>query len=74
MASGRYIHTLEELKARDNKLAELKAAIADVKTKLSQQKNLYEAVKTDRNLSALFLRQFFGGSGRESRQLYIWYL
>merc|ERR1719399_1216182 len=50
MASGRYIHTLEELKARDNKLAELKAAIADVKTKLSQQKNLYEAVRTDRNL------------------------
>merc|ERR1719333_116557 len=50
MASGRYIHTLEELKARDNKLAELKAAVADVKQKLSQQKNLYEAVKTDRNL------------------------
>merc|ERR1719333_908902 len=50
LASGRYIHTLEELKARDNKLAELKAAIADVKTKLSQQKNLYEAVRTDRNL------------------------
>merc|ERR1719405_44097 len=50
LASGRFIHTLEELKARDNKHAELKAAIADVKTKLSQQKNLYEAVKTDRNL------------------------
>merc|ERR1719405_278573 len=50
LASGRFIHTLEELKARDNKHAELKAAIADVKTKLSQQKNLYEAVRTDRNL------------------------
>merc|ERR1719316_171070 len=50
LASGRFIHTLEELKARDNKHAELKAAVADVKTKLSQQKNLYEAVKTDRNL------------------------
>merc|ERR1712072_132781 len=50
LASGRFIHTLEELKARDNKHAELKAAVADVKQKLSQQKNLYEAVKTDRNL------------------------
>merc|ERR1719380_509776 len=50
LASGRFIHTLEELKARDNKHAELKAAVADVKQKLGQQKNLYEAVKTDRNL------------------------
>merc|ERR1711937_425014 len=50
LASGRFIHTLEELKARDNKHQELKAAVADVKTKLSLQKNLYEAVKTDRNL------------------------
>merc|ERR1711904_292503 len=50
LASGRFIHTLEELKARDNKHAELKSAVANVKTKLSQQKNLYEAVKTDRNL------------------------
>merc|ERR1711937_629050 len=50
LASGRFIHTLEELKARDNKHAELKSAVADVKTKLSMQKNLYEAVKTDRNL------------------------
>merc|ERR1711937_328785 len=50
LASGRFIHTLEELKARDNKHAELKSAVADVKQKLSQQKNLYEAVKTDRNL------------------------
>merc|ERR1719324_832572 len=38
LASGRFIHTLEELKARD-------AKHADVKQKLSQQKNLYEAVK-----------------------------
>merc|ERR1719409_1378549 len=50
LASGRFIHTLEELKARDAKHGELKAAVADVKQKLSQQKNLYEAVKTDRNL------------------------
>merc|ERR1711937_491747 len=50
LASGRFIHTLEELKARDNKHSDLKVAVADVKTKLSQQKNLYEAVKTDRNL------------------------
>merc|ERR1711937_464591 len=50
LASGRFIHTLEELKARDSKHGELKAAVADVKQKLGQQKNLYEAVKTDRNL------------------------
>merc|ERR1719463_241722 len=50
LASGRFIHTLEELKARDAKHAELKNSVADVKQKLSQQKNLYEAVKTDRNL------------------------
>merc|ERR1711977_644111 len=31
-------------------MGELKAAVADVKQKLGQQKNLYEAVKTDRNL------------------------
>merc|ERR1719324_1036086 len=50
LASGRFIHTLEELKARDAKHAELKNSVADVKQKLSQQKNLYEAVRTDRNL------------------------
>merc|ERR1719453_45484 len=50
VASGKYIHTLEELKLRDQKLVDLKKAITDVKQKLSQQKNLYEAVRTDRNL------------------------
>merc|ERR1719380_340999 len=44
LASGRFIHTLEELKARDAKHAELKNSVADVKQKLN------EAVKTDRNL------------------------
>jgi len=50
LASGRYIHTLEELKARDNKHTELKSAVGDVKGKLAQQKTMYEAVRTDRNL------------------------
>merc|ERR1719277_2603155 len=31
-------------------MAQLKKSIADVKAKLGQQKNLYEAVRTDKNL------------------------
>merc|ERR1719335_2003354 len=38
------------VKNRDNHMAQLKKAITDVKARLSQQKNLYEAVRTDKNL------------------------
>merc|ERR1712203_767379 len=38
------------LKSRDDHAVSLKKNIADVKAKLGQQKNLYEAVRTDKNL------------------------
>jgi len=50
VANGKYTHTLEALKQRDGKLDELKKEVTNVKQKLNLQKNLYEAVKTDRNL------------------------
>merc|ERR1719214_76041 len=49
-ANSRYFNALEELKAKDANLTELKKQIADVRAKLNQQKNLYDAVCTDRNL------------------------
>jgi len=50
IAKGRYEDACEELKSRDNHMAQLKRSITDVKAKLGQQKNLYEAVRTDKNL------------------------
>mmetsp|Transcript_28676 Transcript_28676/g.66476 ORF Transcript_28676/g.66476 Transcript_28676/m.66476 type:complete len:866 (+) Transcript_28676:84-2681(+) len=50
MANSKYMSALEELKNRDNKISELKKNFADVKAKLAHQKQLYEAVRTDRNL------------------------
>jgi len=49
-ANSRYMQAQEELKNRDNKISELKKNLADIKAKLAQQKQLYEAVRTDRNL------------------------
>eukprot|EP00931_Biecheleriopsis_adriatica_P005896 TRINITY_DN107371_c0_g1_i1.p1 TRINITY_DN107371_c0_g1~~TRINITY_DN107371_c0_g1_i1.p1 ORF type:complete len:872 (+),score=341.42 TRINITY_DN107371_c0_g1_i1:172-2787(+) len=40
----------EDLRGRDVQMAQLKRNIADVRAKLSQQKNLYETVRTDKNL------------------------
>lgn len=50
LANSKYMSALEELKNRDNKISELKKNFGDVKAKLAQQKQLYEAVRTDRNL------------------------
>merc|ERR1712113_981805 len=50
LANAKYMAALEELKNRDNKFSESKKNYADVKGKLAQQKQLYEAVRTDRNL------------------------
>merc|ERR1712060_619122 len=50
LANSKYMTALEELKNRDNKISELKKNHADVKGKLAQQKQLYENVRTDRNL------------------------
>merc|ERR1719326_2171068 len=50
LANSKHMAALEELKNRDNKISELKKNHADVKGKLAQQKQAYEAVRTDRNL------------------------
>merc|ERR1712110_857650 len=50
LANAKHMAALEELKNRDNKFSESKKNYADVKGKLAQQKQLYEAVRTDRNL------------------------
>merc|ERR1712072_388632 len=50
LAHGKYVNANEELKNKDNQLANLKKMITDVKSKLNQQMNLYEAVRTDKNL------------------------
>merc|ERR1712187_496537 len=49
-AKARYEAACEELKTRDTHTKQLKKNINDVKAKLGQQKNLYEAVRTDKNL------------------------
>merc|ERR1719301_362220 len=48
--NAKHMAALEELKNRENKISELKKNHADVKGKLAQQKQAYEAVRTDRNL------------------------
>jgi len=50
VAKTRYENACEELKNRDNHMGQLKKSITDLKARLSQQKNLYEAVRTDKNL------------------------
>jgi len=50
LAKGRFNDAQEELKNKDSHMGSLKRSIQDVKAKLSQQKNLYEAVRTDKNL------------------------
>mmetsp|Transcript_31244 Transcript_31244/g.67252 ORF Transcript_31244/g.67252 Transcript_31244/m.67252 type:complete len:845 (-) Transcript_31244:67-2601(-) len=50
IAEGRYKEACEELRKKDNYMARLKQGISQIRTKLGQQKNLYEAVRTDKNL------------------------
>merc|ERR1712113_212689 len=50
IAKGRCEDACEELRKRDNHMAQLKKSITDIKAKLGQQRNLYEAVRTDKNL------------------------
>jgi len=49
-ANAKYFNALEQKKQKDEGLATLKKQIADVNARLEQQRNLYEAVCTDRNL------------------------
>eukprot|EP00753_Platysulcus_tardus_P014725 PLAT4437.6.p1 GENE.PLAT4437.6~~PLAT4437.6.p1 ORF type:complete len:966 (-),score=601.38 PLAT4437.6:117-3014(-) len=49
-ASHKYFTALEEVKIQELQIAELQSKIVDSETKLKQQQNLYEAVRSDRNL------------------------
>merc|ERR1712014_92107 len=49
-ANFKHGQKMEELKNRDNKISELRKNHGDVKGKLAQQKQLYEAVRTERNI------------------------
>merc|ERR1719221_2600075 len=49
-ANYKHNQAMEELKNRDNKLSELRKSHTDVKGKLAQQKQLYETVRTERNI------------------------
>ncbi|KAF4734876.1 hypothetical protein FOZ63_005462, partial [Perkinsus olseni] len=48
--NDRYLGILQTIRDRDSRLAALKEEIAAVQTECMQQKNLYEAVRADRNL------------------------
>merc|ERR1719301_392538 len=50
LANSKHMTALEELKNRENKISELKKNLADVKGKLGAQKQLYETVRTEKNL------------------------
>ena len=41
---------MEEVKVREMSIFDYKKKIAEAETKLKQQQNLYEAVRSDRNL------------------------
>eukprot|EP01086_Lenisia_limosa_P012042 TRINITY_DN3928_c0_g1_i1.p1 TRINITY_DN3928_c0_g1~~TRINITY_DN3928_c0_g1_i1.p1 ORF type:complete len:819 (-),score=286.88 TRINITY_DN3928_c0_g1_i1:260-2716(-) len=49
-ANQKYLHALEEVKVREMQVLDLNKKIAEAETKLKQQQNLYEQVRSDRNL------------------------
>ena len=49
-AHGKYYQTIEEVKIKNNIIAELQKKNKEVEEKLKHQHNLYEAVRSDRNL------------------------
>mmetsp|Transcript_9497 Transcript_9497/g.15525 ORF Transcript_9497/g.15525 Transcript_9497/m.15525 type:complete len:886 (+) Transcript_9497:227-2884(+) len=49
-ATAKYQQALEEVKLREMTIMDLNKKIAEGETKLKQQQNLYEAVRSDRNL------------------------
>eukprot|EP00002_Diphylleia_rotans_P004987 TRINITY_DN1392_c1_g3_i1.p1 TRINITY_DN1392_c1_g3~~TRINITY_DN1392_c1_g3_i1.p1 ORF type:complete len:887 (-),score=260.76 TRINITY_DN1392_c1_g3_i1:165-2825(-) len=49
-ATAKHLQALEEVKIRDMTIMDLQKKIAEGETKLKQQQNLYEAVRSDRNL------------------------
>jgi len=49
-ANAKYFHALEEIKLKDNLISEFQKKNIETEAKLKQQQNLYEAVRSDRNL------------------------
>eukprot|EP00899_Mesostigma_viride_P002905 jgi/Mesvir1/12615/Mv16076-RA.1 len=49
-ATAKYLQALEEVKLREMTIIDLQKKIAEGENKLKQQQNLYEAVRSDRNL------------------------
>ncbi len=49
-ANAKYFHCLEEIKLKDNLISEFQKKNIETEAKLKQQQNLYEAVRSDRNL------------------------
>lgn len=49
-ASSKYFHLLEEIKLKDNLIAEFQKKNLETEAKLKQQQSLYEAVRSDRNI------------------------
>ncbi len=49
-AHAKYYQTIEEVKIKNNQIAELQKKNSEVEAKLKHQQNLYEAVRSDRNL------------------------
>jgi chromosome segregation ATPase len=49
-ATAKYMQALEEVKVREGTIAELQKKIQESDAKLKQQQNLYEQVRSDRNL------------------------
>ncbi|GBG28495.1 Cilia- and flagella-associated protein 58 [Hondaea fermentalgiana] len=50
LESQRFANALEEVRLQDARISELQKRIAEGEGKLKQQQNLYEAVRSDRNL------------------------
>ncbi|KRX06422.1 hypothetical protein PPERSA_05035 [Pseudocohnilembus persalinus] len=49
-ANAKYFHSLEEIKLKENLISEFQKKNIETEAKLKQQQNLYEAVRSDRNL------------------------
>ena len=49
-AQARLMQAEEEVKLRENQMAELEKKVVDVRARLKQQQQMYEAVRADRNL------------------------
>ena len=49
-ANAKYYQSLEQVKLKNNLITKLQKKNIEVENRLKQQQNLYEAVRTDRNL------------------------